>query len=115
MHSMHKLGFVFNFIEKILYFITSLLVFESDYSLRMFKEKVKTKSKKFIVNLNGVEVLSTESKLLQSKPLYKVASFGALRKIKAYDLIIKAIAQLKNKGMVVDLSLIHISEPTRPY
>ncbi len=97
LHEMHgKIkNKIYALIEKFLYFFTDLFIFESRYSETQFRKKVKRQSKKFVLNINGVEIpKSVEPKVPTQK--FVIGAFGALRYIKGYDLLIEALSVLRN-------------------
>jgi glycosyltransferase involved in cell wall biosynthesis len=104
LHSMYGfLAYIYAFIEWLMYFLTNKVVFESEYSLNMYKAKIKKNSHKYVVNLNGVKIAESNTSINFKQKTegneIKLASFGALRKIKGLDIAIKSIKPLIDKGL----------------
>ncbi len=99
---------IFLFVEWVLSFLTSLFIFESNYSKNRFLELVrKIVDKKILVNFNGIEDLEKFT-LIESFPSKNpvLTCVGMLRSIKGQDVLIKAVKTLKDNGFFFDLNII---------
>lgn len=103
MHQMHGkiMNKVYMYVEKFLYYLTDIIIFESEYSKNIYTDKIhKNNPEKMIVNYNGIEVKECVPKREYQVPI-KLASFGLLRHLKGHDLAIKAVDLLIKKGYEV--------------
>lgn len=97
---------LYDLIEKMLTPLTDVFLFESNYSLKMFKDNVVNPGNKAIVNPNGValEEFSSEN-LYQKGNSINVASFGLLRHLKGHDIAVKAFKLLHEKEIPFTYSI----------
>jgi glycosyltransferase involved in cell wall biosynthesis len=104
LHSMHGRlkGFVFSLVEKVLYYFSDTLIFESLYTMEQYQKKAHASTEKFQLAYNAIEVSdnfdSLKVKEIDPKDKIKIGSFGLLRKIKGHRLMIEAIPLLVEKG-----------------
>ncbi|MCB9025446.1 MAG: glycosyltransferase [Bdellovibrionaceae bacterium] len=103
LHSMHGRIFnlIYSIVEKFLYYFTDIFVFESQYSRDQFQCKVRRNSEKYRLNLNGVRVSENKTSESVLTNEFIVASFGALRRIKGFDLSIRAIKVLIDQNIKI--------------
>lgn len=100
-HTMHGPfnNAIYKIMEKILYHLTDKVVFESEYSRKRYMERIKRSSTKFILNYNGVKLCANPaSPSFKKDKEIRIGAFGQLRKIKGYDVLIKAVSELTNRG-----------------
>jgi glycosyltransferase involved in cell wall biosynthesis len=98
------IGGLYSIIEKGLYPLTSLFVFESRYSKEQFHKKVNRSTHKTMLNQNGIALPDREVSLKarsEGQP-WILGSFGALRFIKGHDLVLGALPLLNEKGIACE-------------
>jgi glycosyltransferase involved in cell wall biosynthesis len=96
-------GFIYSLIEIILYPLTDIYIFESQYSLNQFEKKVTKSKRKILLNRNGISLPAFADEAPKiNKSHWVIGSFGALRYIKGHDLIIEAIGILKTKNIICE-------------
>ena len=92
---------IYALIEKALYFLTDHLVFESVYSYQSYSSRIHPESKKFVLNLNGVAFPGTEPNFQETNTPFVIGAFGALRKLKGFDVLISAISKVENPNIKI--------------
>jgi len=111
LHKMHgKLkNKIYQFIEMFLYFFTTKLLFESNYSMNQYIKYVHKKTNKFLLNYNSIEFpvdfKNTKLKNIQIDKLINISAFGLLREIKGHTELIRAVKLLKNKSIDLKLNI----------
>ncbi|MBL6988896.1 MAG: glycosyltransferase [Bacteriovoracaceae bacterium] len=104
LHEMHgKINNLFyQLIEKFLYYFTSKFVFESQYSMDIFKRRINDNQQKYILNYNGLTLNQhvNDNKPDKNAPIL-IGAFGQLRNIKGHDLLVRAIKILTQEGFNV--------------
>ena len=91
---------IYNTIENILSFFTDVFLFESNYTKNAFLQSTGRLGQNHFVNYNGVEftkLLSTS--IYQSGEVVRMASFGLLRHLKGFDIMIEACKILKERNI----------------
>ncbi len=111
LHNMHGRikGFIYTLVEKLLYFISDVLIFESLYTMEQFQKKIYSESPKFHLISNAISVPDNFDTIgltsWSSKERIRIAAFGLLRKIKGHDLALEAISKLVKKGYDVTFTI----------
>jgi glycosyltransferase involved in cell wall biosynthesis len=100
---------IYSYIEKSLYYLTDLLVFESEYTMRQYSSKVGQFTDRFRLNYNAIEVndkLTSKSiNHFEESDRIVIGAFGLLRFIKGHDLLIPSVANLRKKGFDIVLNI----------
>lgn len=107
LHSMHGeiKNIIYRIVEKALYYITDVLVFESKYSMNTYIKNIHVKTDKFVLNYNAIRIKLPETIKEISLDQIRIGAFGLLRKIKGHDILIEAVINLLNKGYNIELSI----------
>jgi len=114
LHSMHggNKNLLYQAVEKFLYPFTDRLFFESGYTRDTYERKVHDATSKGVLIYNGTK-LPEKIRTEEYSSTQKVGAFGLLRNIKGHDLLIRAIALLKEKDCNVKLLIVGDGEEKR--
>jgi glycosyltransferase involved in cell wall biosynthesis len=110
-HTMHGRvkNLIYAYIEKILYYMTNYLVFESNFSMNEYSRRIHKRNYKFILNRNAIELPKDFENLklndIDPSENIVVGSFGLLRKIKGHDLLIESCSLLISEGLDISLKI----------
>jgi glycosyltransferase involved in cell wall biosynthesis len=107
LHDMHgsTMGVLYIIIEKLLYYFTDKFIFESEYSLNAFLNKVNKNRSKLEVNHNGIKINRVINEKELDKKDVQLSAFGLLRFLKGHDILIKSISCLIEQGYRVHLTI----------
>ena len=78
--------------ERALYRFTNLFLFESQYSLLAFSQRIMPNNTKYLLNYNGVDLF--EKRTRSPGEIFTIGGVGRLHPEKGYDILIKAMAIL---------------------
>lgn len=115
LHKMHGVmkNIIYKIVEKALYYLTDVLVFESKYSMNTYIKNIHVKTGKFVLNYNAIRIKLPETLKEISLDQIRIGAFGLLRKIKGHDILIEAVINLLNKGYNIELTIFGNGEEQR--
>ncbi len=102
---------LYSLVERFLFYMTDLLVFESKYTMKQYALKIgrEVTDKKFYLNYNAIDLKEDLSQIkcreIDSKERIVIGAFGLLRFIKGHDLLINSVALLRKKGYDIQLNI----------
>jgi len=108
-HNMHgrTKNRLYSFLERVMYYFTDLLVFESKYSMEQYSKKISVDSSnpKFRLNYNAVPYRELPSTCREMGEEVIIGAFGLLRFIKGHDLLVSAVSNIIKRGYKIRLRI----------